>query len=111
MTPYILFIIFGVLIFIIMYSLRKHHEGFTLTNYGTSPTSSSREGIKSIVAMLNTDMTDGTYVKNTGDAYLPKASQSSMVPKDTGASISSNPLKSTPQPTDVAATTVRATLS
>ena len=87
-----------------MYSLRKHHEGFTLTNYGTSPTSSSREGIKSIVAMLNTDMTDGTYVKNTGDAYLPKASQSSMVPKDTGASISSNPLKSTPQPTDVAAT-------
>ena len=87
-----------------MYSKRKYNEGFKLFKYEVSPTNSSCDGIKSIVASLNTDMKNSTYIDNTGDAYLPQASQSSMVPSDTGASISSNPLKSTPQPTDVGAT-------
>jgi len=56
--------------------------------------------IASIVATLPRP----SAATSTTEANVPEVAQSSMVPSDTGAASSANPLFSTPQPTDVAST-------
>lgn len=122
-TPNVLTIILGVICIGVLLALyKKSIEGFegdlsdvqeaiSGDNSGTDgsrslgrnpPTEAqwSGEAIASIVASLS----NPSASISTTDGNVPDVSQSSMVPSDTGAATNPNPLQSTPQPTDIAAT-------